>query len=324
MARLKGRHDSHRRAGIIGAVVVAALVALALNIGDLSALVSGSRGGSADFSDIGGLLPGDPVSIAGVDVGHVTSLSMQRGYIRVGFALDTGPRIGDETRAAIAVRNVLGSKELDLLPAGTGTLQGAIPTSRTQPAYDLTTAFGDLTTKVQSIDVPAMERALRAVATTLKGSGPDVHGALKGLSALSASLASHNNELTDLLQHATVLSTSLDRSKGNLVQLLHSATLLLDELARRRAALSGVIVHTRELAQQLSGLVADNKQQIAPTLTALAKLTLQLQQRRDDLGKTIRGVSLFARVFVNTIGSGPWFDSYIGNAPDSLKLESPK
>ena len=27
------------------------------------------------------------------------------------------------------------------------------------------------------------------------------------------------------------------------------------------------------------------------------------------------------RVFVNTIGGGPWFDSYIGNAPDNLEIE---
>ncbi|BBH15736.1 ABC transporter substrate-binding protein [Nocardioides baekrokdamisoli] len=322
MARGKGHSD--RRTGVVGAVVVALIVAFALNAGNVLGWIRGSTGGSADFTEIGGLLPGDPVAIAGIDVGHVTKLTMEPGFIRVSYSLDQSPHLGDETRAVIAVRDVLGSKELDLVPAGTGVLQGTIPISRTQPVYDLTTAFGDVTTKVQSIDVPALQKALNTVATELRGSGPDLRGALKGLSALSTTLAARNDDLDALLQHANVLTASLDRSKGNVVQLLHSATLLLNALAQRKQALSGLIVHTRELADELSSLVADNQKQIGPALQALGAVALQLEQRRDDLARTIKGVSLFARVFVNTIGSGPWFDSYIGNAPDSLKLESPQ
>lgn len=313
-----------RTAGIIGIVVTAMLGLLAMNAGRLPVIGEGGREVTARFADIGGLAAGDRVEIAGVDVGRVTRLDMGAGHIRVTFTVPEDQRLGSATRAAIKVSNLLGSKHVEVMPAGDGDLDGEVPLDRTTSPYDLTTAFQELTSEVEPIDTEALERALTTVADTFRHSGGDVRNALRGLSAVSRTAASRDQEISSLLDHAEVLTGSLDRSRDDIARVLRAARLLLAELDRRREAIHGLIVHTRDLARELRGLVADNAKQLQPTLTALARVTQQLQQRQKDLEETIHGVAKFARVFVNTIGGGPWFDSYIGNAPDSLKLEDPR
>jgi phospholipid/cholesterol/gamma-HCH transport system substrate-binding protein len=141
------------------------------------------------------------------------------------------------------------------------------------------------------------------------------------MSRLSRTVASRDEELGRLLESSALLTGTLDGSREDVAALLRDAAVLLEELDRRREAVSGLIVHTRELAVQVRGLVRDNEEQIGPALAALGEVADQLESRQRDLRATVRGVVKFARVFVNTIGGGPWFDSYIGNAPDNLEIE---
>jgi phospholipid/cholesterol/gamma-HCH transport system substrate-binding protein len=314
----------NRLAGLVGIVGVALVVVLAMNAGRLPVVGQGGREVSARFADIGGLQTGDRVEMAGVDVGHVTDLALGRGYITVRFEVRRSLHLGDRTRAAIKVSNLLGSKYLEVTSGGDRDLGGTIPLDRTASPYDLTTAFENLTTKLEPIDTRALEQALTSMDDTFRNSGGDVRAALRGLSAVSRSVATRDAEITSLLRRSDTLTASLDRSRTDIASLLRSARLLLAELEHRRDAIHGLIVHTRDLAAELHGLVADNEREIGPALRALAAVTRQFEERQQALRATIRDVTKFARVFVNTIGGGPWFDSYLGNAPDTLKLEDPR
>jgi phospholipid/cholesterol/gamma-HCH transport system substrate-binding protein len=310
--------------GLIGLVCTMLVVALAMNAGRLPWIGQGGRTVTAEFADAGGLQAGNRVQVAGVDVGQIDELHMGAGFIVVRFSVDSHVRLGSETRAAIKVSNLLGSKYVELTPVGSGQLGATIPVARTTSPYDLTTAFGDLTRTLEPIDTSSLERALASISTTLAGAGPDVRAALRGLSGMARTITARNDDLASLLKRSRTVTASLATSRHDIATLIRSAALLLDELDRRKAAIRGLIIHTRELAAQLHGLVRDNQASLRPALDALSAVTLQLRQRQRALRSTLHGVALFARVFVNTIGGGPWFDSYVGNAPNSLKREDPQ
>lgn len=312
------------RAGLVGIVVTLLLVVLAMNAGRLPLIGAGGRELTARFTDTSGLEAGDRVEVAGVRVGRVEGLEMGRGYITVRFTVDDHIRLGSDTTARIKVSNLLGSKYLEVEPSGSGEVADPIPVSRTRPAYDVTAAFGDLTDTLDPIDTGRLEQALREITTTLHGSGSDVRATLRGLSTLSRAVASRDQQVARLLHHSERLSGTLDGSREDLAALARDASRLLAEVDRRRAAVHGLIVHTRELSEQLRGLVHDNEDQIGPALAGLDRVTAQLEARQARLRATMREVTKFARVFVNTVGGGPWFDSYIANAPNSLELEDPK
>ena len=311
------------RAGVIGILV---LVLLTLGVQRLDVLLAlGSDDGEvvAYFTDSSGLAEGDRVEVAGIPVGQVTEVEIDGPRIRVAAELDQSVSLGAETGAAIKVGNLLGSKYLELLPEGDGTLDGAIPLERTDPAYDVVQAVSDLTDTVQEIDTTRLGRALQTMADTFDGAAPDVRRAVAGLSDLSRTVASRDDALRALFADTETVFASLDGSKEDLSRFVSSASLLLDEVDRQRATISDLIAHTTELSEQLRGLVADNQRDLTPALRNLEKVTALLEGRQEKLRRTVHNLATFSRVFIDTIGSGPWFDSYIANLPDTVSTTGP-
>lgn len=310
------------RPAVVGLVGIAVCVLLLVGSMQVSHLPFGrGRVLQADFVDASGLSVGDPVEVAGVHVGDVEDIAIRADRVRIRFTIDPVVRLGSRTGAAIRVGNLLGSKYLEVRPAGTGRLDGTIPVRRTNPAYDVVTAFGDLTRTADAIDTDELTSALDAISSTFSGSAPDVRAAVSGLSRLSRTVASRDTEIRRLLDHSATLTSSLASSKDDVGTLVHDASLLLAEVDRRRAAIDGVVEHSARLARELRGLVRDNQATIGPALQNLDTVVTLLRQKQDDLATTVHRLAVFARVFNNTIGSGPWFDSYLGNVPDTVKLE---
>lgn len=310
-------------AGAIGLVLTALVVMAAMNAGRLPVIGQGGTELHAQFADASGIEAGDRVEIAGVRVGEVKRLAMGRGFIDVAFTVTGEVRLGSATTARIKVGNLLGSKFLQVVPAGTGRLQGVIPLERTAPAYDVTEALGDFTETVRPIDTAQLEQALTAITDTFEGAGSDVRASVRGLSTIARTIAARDSEVGRLLRRSATLTASLDASRGDIAALVRDAAALLSELDRRRDAIHGLIVNTNALAKQLRGLVADNEGELKPALVALGSVAGQLEARQADLEDTVHAVAKFARVFVNTIGGGPWFDSYIANLPNSLEVTEP-
>jgi phospholipid/cholesterol/gamma-HCH transport system substrate-binding protein len=70
-------------------------------------------------------------------------------------------------------------------------------------------------------------------------------------------------------------------------------------------------VGTNALATQLSGIVADNRDQLEPALQQLRGVVAILQRNRDNLEQTIARMGPFVAAFANVVGNGRWFDSYL-------------
>src|SRR6478752_5177483 len=109
---------------IIGAVslaVVALLVMAAFRAQDLP-VIGGGDTYYAAFAESGGLKANDEVRIAGVRVGKVESVALDGDHVEVKFRVDTDSGFGQDTRAEIKVKTLLGAMFLSLQPAGSGQL----------------------------------------------------------------------------------------------------------------------------------------------------------------------------------------------------------
>ena len=137
-------------------------------------------------------------------------------------------------------------------------------------------------------DRPARHRAARAGAwtrwpTTFRGTAPEVRGALDGLSRLSTTIASRDEEIRTLLAGTRNLSEVLADRNAEVEKLLSDGNLLLAEIQRRRDAISALLDGTIALSEQLRGLVADNREQLRPTLEQLDRVAALLQRNKDNL-----------------------------------------
>ncbi len=300
--------------GAIGLVAIAGLVYAAFNAADLP-FIGGGTTYAAAFSEAGGLRVKDEVRVAGVKVGAVRSVELAGDHVRVEFRVENGTRLGRETGAAIRIKTLLGRKYVSLVPAGPGELDPdrEIPRSRTVAPYDVVEAFSDLTTTTERIDTVQLATALDTLSTTFANTPAEVRGSLAGLSRLSRTIASRDQQLKALLSRANTVSKVLSDRDQELVKLLRDGDLLLKEIRARRVLIHQLLVSTQELATQVTGLVSDNRAQLEPALRRLASVVELLRDNQDNLDRSIALLAPFVRVFANTLGTGPWFDTYIPN-----------
>ena len=300
--------------GAVGLLVIAALVLLAFNASSLP-LIGGGTSYSAAFTEAGGIRPDDDVRVAGVKVGKVTGVDLEGDHVRVDFLVTGDAPLGSRTGASIRMKTILGEKYLALDPQGSGRLDPdtQIPTSRTVSSYDIVNAFQDLTTTTERIDTGQLARSLTVLATEFKDSPEHVRSALEGLSRLSRTGASRDEQLSSLLQRANSVTGLLRTRNAQVAKLITDADLLMVELAHRREEIRTLFTNTSALAQQLTGLVRENRAQLKPALDELNQTLALLQKHDTDLARTIQAMAPFTRVYANTLGTGRWFDTWVSN-----------
>ncbi|GAA3927033.1 MCE family protein [Actinomadura viridis] len=296
---------------VIGLAVILVLGMLAYRADDLP-VIGGGTTYTADFSEAAGLKPDDEVRVAGVKVGKVTGVELDGAKVKVTFRVkDTW--IGNASTAGIMIKTLLGAKYLAVDPLGPSAQDPGrrIPMSRTVSPYDVTQAFQDLSGTIDRLDTVKVAQSLETIADTFSNTPPSVRKALDGLSALSQTISTRDAQLARLLTNAKQVTGVLAEQSGEFERLLRDGNLLLAELRRRREAIHGLLVGSQALARQLSGLVADNRAQLAPTLQALDRITDVLQRNQDNLNRALAVAGPYNRLLGNALGNGRWMDGYL-------------
>ena len=268
----------------------------------------------ADFTDASGLARGDMVQIGGVRVGRVNDIEIHSDHVTVNFDVHHAA-FGNQTRASVEVLNLLGTKYLNLTPAGPGQMDAGstIPLTRTRTTYDVVSTLSQLTTKTEQLDTDQLATALKALAGTIDASAPEIHQSFTGISRLSASIASRNSEVTALLQHANGVTKLLAQRKDDLVTLMKQANLVFEELQARKQSIHRLLVNARLLADTLKGIADDNRSEIGAALADLHEVTANLRTQKSNIEATIHNLKPYASVLINVLGTGPWFDAYVPN-----------
>jgi phospholipid/cholesterol/gamma-HCH transport system substrate-binding protein len=135
---------------VVGLFVLAGLGALAwlsFSVGGLSLHRRGGFALFAEFSETGNLKPRAPVVIAGVRVGEVTLVTLDKKSFRarVEMDLDPGLELPVDTSAAIVTAGVLGDRYIALQPGGeTASLRSGDRIAMTESAVILERLIGQL------------------------------------------------------------------------------------------------------------------------------------------------------------------------------------
>jgi len=309
---------------IIGAVslaVIMMLILAAFRAQDLP-LIGGGDTYYADFSEAGGLKADDEVRIAGVRVGKVESVALDGDHVKVAFRVDNPADFGDQTRAAIKVKTLLGAMFLSLEPAGSGQLDAGseIPVQRTSSPFDVVDAFSGLAQTSEQIDTNQLAKSLTTLADLTRNTPDEFRNALSGVSRLSANIASRNDQINTLLKNLDRVSGVLNDRDQDIVGLMKDSDVLFKALVARRQAVHNLLVSTSTLSKELTALVTQTRADLKPALDHLNNVVAVLNKNQDNLDNSLRLMAPFYRVFANTLGTGPWFDTYIQNLPPAPQV----
>jgi len=304
---------------IVGAVslaVLSAMVLAAFRAEDLP-LIGGGDTYYAAFSEAGGLKANDEVRVAGVRVGKVQSVDLDGDHVRVEFNVENGVEFGPQTNATIKVKTLLGAMYLALEPAGAGQMEeeAEIPVERTSSPYDVVDAFSGLAHTSERIDTDQLAKSLDTMAALMKDTPEEFQGALRGMSALSQNIAARDEQLNELLGNMEKVSRVLADRNGDLVTLMEDGDKLFRALVARREAVHDLLTATSQLSRELTLMVKQTRADLKPALDHLDSVVDMLNKNQQNLDNSLRLMAPFYRVFANTLGTGPWFDTYIQNLP---------
>jgi phospholipid/cholesterol/gamma-HCH transport system substrate-binding protein len=298
--------------GLVGSLIVAALVVAAFSYDKLP-FIKRTNDYSAYFAEAGGIKPGADVRVSGMGVGRVSGIRLEGTKVLVDFTVAKGVELGDRTEAAIKVETVLGTKMLELTSRGDGQLSGTIPLERTTSPYDLPTALGDLTTAVSGLDTTQLSASLTTLADTFKDTPPDLKIALDGVARFSDTLNIRDAQLRNLLANANKVTGVLAKRSDQIARLVVNANALLAELLEQRNSVDAFMNSLTTVSHQISGLVNDNRTQLKPAVDKLNGVLGILDNRKQELQRTLYLLRRYAMSFGEVLGSGPFFKAALVN-----------
>jgi phospholipid/cholesterol/gamma-HCH transport system substrate-binding protein len=299
--------------GIIGVVLIALFLAIGLDAGKLPFVTSGHTV-YAQFSDAAGLQNGDNVRIAGVLVGHVTSVKLDGDVVKVGMKVNSKTPIDLGSKADIKIETLLGQVYIALTPTGSSALaHNTIPKADTTTPTSITTAFNGLGSRAGQINVTQLAKSFNVLSSTFQNTAPDVRGSLVGLERLSTTISSRDTQIKALLSHTNVVTNTLATHDAQIAKLINDSNLVLQTVNQQRTVIHNLLVHTSALSKQLTGLVAENRAVIGPALAELNGTLGILKSKQTQLDQTLHLVAPFIRDFTDTLGNGRWFETTIAN-----------
>ena len=311
---LKYRGSNLIRSGVIGLVLILLVITVGLQPQRLWTMATSIRH-QALFTEAGGLAPGNDVKVSGVKVGTVSDVALRKGKVLVTFMVNGNVRLGSDTTAHIRTGTLLGQRLLTLESSGQGTLRSSdvIPLSRTGAPYSLSDALSEFTANTRDTDTAALNQSLDTLSSTIDRLAPQLSPTFDGISRISRALNERNESLSGLLKSAAQVTRILSDRSQQVNTLILNANELLGVLEQRRYAIVNLLANTSALSQQLSGVVADNEQELAPALEKLNSVSEMLQRNNDNIAKAMAGLAKFQVTQAEAVNGGFFYNAFVAN-----------
>jgi phospholipid/cholesterol/gamma-HCH transport system substrate-binding protein len=213
----------------------------------------------------------------------------------------------------VKTKALLGNKTLEVAPRGEGRLSAPIPLERTTSAYQLPDAIGDLAATISGLDTGQLSDSLETLAQTFSHTPPHVTVAVQGVARLSRTLNERDGQLRSLLSNANRVTSVLAERRDQIVGLVADTNALLAELARQGTALEQVSVHVSAVSRQIQGFIDENRNSLRPALEKLNGVLAIVENRKDEVQQSIRGLNDYLMALGETLASGPFFKAYLAN-----------
>lgn len=304
--------------GSAGVITLLALVLIAVGIPQINYQTSTSDY-TAELENAAGLTTADPILVAGVPAGRIEAIKLAGDRVKVEFRLDRDQPLGDQTRAEVRLRTVLGKRYLDIVPAGTGEVgeNRTIPLSRTTTPYSL----DDISAAATDTAAETDSSTLRQMITTMNQLVPestDLDATLTGAVGAASVISSTGDQMRQLLQLSQRLAEVTAAQSDSLGNAMSSTQTLVQTLSVRRAVLDQLADNLRDILAQMAATfpqipmeqLAQNALQVTDTLRANAG---QIDRILTQLPPAMRSVT-------DASGNGNWADVVSPSAviPDGL------
>jgi len=212
------------------------------------------------FTDVSGLEDGQFVRIAGVEVGKVKKISVQRNDTAlVEFSTDDSVILTEGSRAVIRYDDLIGGRYLALEEGAGGTRKLApgatIPMSNTSPALDLDALIGGFRPLFRALDPDQVNALSGQLIQAFQGQGSTVSSFFQQTAALTNTLADRDQLIGQVITNLNTVLGSLGDQNTQFATAVDSLSQLVGTLADRKQDISNSVAYTNAAAGSITDLL---------------------------------------------------------------------
>ncbi|QLL09132.1 MlaD family protein [Mycobacterium vicinigordonae] len=206
----------------------------------------------AEFTDVSGLSDGADVRVRGVAVGKVEAIELKRSGGRsialVRLTMDKRFSIVPVSRLAVRYQALTGLRYIDVRNASEGNSGGNlvtnVPTTMTQPSFDITVLFNGLQPVLATLSPEEINSFTENALAFLQGDGNGLGPMLDSINKLSALVTNRQEVVSTIVRNLASLAEDTQGRSQYLTKILDEVELPINQVLQvvdefRKAQISG-------------------------------------------------------------------------------------
>jgi phospholipid/cholesterol/gamma-HCH transport system substrate-binding protein len=255
----------------------------------------------AEFTDVTGLLEGNFVRIAGVEVGKVKKIAIEpNSRVMVEFSADDSVVLTTGSRAAVRWADLIGGRYLALEEGAGGTQRldagQVIPVERTQPALDLDALIGGFRPLFRALDPDQVNALSAQLIAAFQGQGATISSFLAQTASVTDTLANRDELIGQVINNLSVVLGSLGGKSEQFAKGIDSLSQLVQGLAARKSDIAKAVADTNTAAESVADLLTQARKPI-----------------HDVVHEGDRGAGI-------VVADHDYFDDFLQTLPDAYRI----
>ena len=317
-------------------LIIFALVTL-VTFGTLAATIANVSFGdrstyTAVFTDVTGLAKGQDVRIAGVRVGEVSQIGIDKDRTSavVDFRVARTSVLTRGTIATIKYRNLVGERYLALSqgPGPATALRDAdtFARNRTQSALDLTVLFNGFKPLFAALSPKDVNELSGEIISVLQGEGGSINSVLSRTASLTSTFADRDQLIGRTITNLNTVLGTVDAHDKALGDLLDQLQRFVSGLAGDRAAIGSSLTNINSVAGETADVLTKGRPAIKTDIANLGTLTTLLNKPANTAAfeKFLTTTPDKLEKLTRTATYGSWFNFYLCRMDGKVLLPAGK
>lgn len=309
--------SNEAKVGIFIVAIVITFVVLSFTIGELDLTRKKTYPVSMVFSTVEGLNKGSQLVLAGVQVGSVSEITLNKNYSAlVKTQIYEDIRVPIDSQASIATRGILGDKIIIIQPGSSGNMvepggnlaRTSVPPSLDDLLVQLGELAGNLTDLSYALNATlGDEETLRAILTNLKTLTEDSSSLVAENREDITAIVSGLREITGALAEASGSFTSTSEEVGEIARTINAGQGTIGKLVRDEELYVSLVSFVESLQNLTTGIEEEgslsmlmNDPALYNNLAAISEnirgITDNLAQGEGTLGRLLTDEELYANL----------------------------
>ena len=265
---------------------------------------------SADFENVAGMYAGNEVAVLGVPVGRVETVTPRGTYVEVTMSVDRGVKIPADAMAALISPQLITNRHVELAPAYTGDgpvlTDGAhIPLERTRVPVELDRIlenFDQLGAALKG-DNEEGPLASRVLYPLLNGNGDRLRDTLDDLSSAFQVTLANKDQIGNTIVKLNEITQVVAQNDQTVRDFSARLTELVQLMGEQSPGLHAVLAQLNDFVNNTSGVVGQNREQLAGALNRFVTITEQMRGNARNLTEVVDVMPLMFQNISNAVST---------------------